>query len=645
MPDSTYRLTDDFPPLSAGAWREKVAEDLKGEAWTDLVSRSRAGLEIRPLYTSEDFDAAGDPAGFPGGAPHTRGGADPGRAPAWDVRPEFKHPDPRAANADILRDLARGATSVLVVIDPRGIDGVAVRSADDLDATLAGVDLAAVPIALKSGPRFTPVARLLDEVLRRRGVAPAQVRGALLADPLTPWCVKGALPVPLDRLVGEMADLAARNAEVSPGLRAVSATACTFHNAGADEVQELALTMGAALTYLEAMSDAGLDIDAAAGQIQFCFSTGGALFGEMAKLRAARTLWGRIVAACGGSPEAQRMQLHARTSARMMSARDPWVNILRTTTAAFAAIAGGADSLTVTPFDGALNVADGFSRRIARNVQIILQDEARVGQVLDPAGGSWHLERRTAETATAAWDLFREVQSRGGLVAGLREGWIQAAIAERREAEARDVARRKIPLTGVSEFPDLEEASVSRECPAPPPGESPGDLRLDGEDGGAHDPVAPLPPGRTAEPFETLRDAADAHRDRTGARPRVFLCNLGTFAQHNARATWIRNALAAGGIVAPPAEGCDGPAAAAAAFAASGARAAVICGSDEVYAETGPVVAAALHEAGAGPLLLAGRFGDLATDWHAAGVETALYLGCDLLAALTDLHRALEVTS
>ena len=561
------------------------------------------------------------------------------------MRPEFRHPDPRAANADIRRDLARGATSVLVVVDPRGREGVAVRSADDLDAVLDGVDLAEVPVALKAGPRFAPVSRLLEAVADRRGVDPAALRGALLADPVTSWVVNGSLPVPLERLVADMAALAARNAERSPRLRAASATACTFHNAGADEVQELALTMGAAVAYLEAMGEAGLDIDAAAGQIQFCLSAGGDLFGGIAKLRAVRTLWGRIVSACGGAPAAQRMRLHARTSARMMTARDPWVNILRTTTAAFAAVAGGADSLTVSAFDGALNVADGFGRRIARNVQIILQEEARLGQVADPAGGCWHLESRTAELADAAWALFQQVQRRGGLVAGLREGWIQAAIAERREAEVRDVARRKQPVTGVSEYPDLDQTPVARPLPEPPSGESPGDLRLDGEDGTAHDPVAPLPPGRTAEPFEILRDAADAHRDRTGERPRVFLCTLGTLAQYNARATWIRNALAAGGIEAPPGEGLDGPGAAATAFAASGARAAVICSADEVYAETGPAVAAALRAAGAAPVLLAGRFGDLEAAWREAGVDAVLHLGCDVLAVLRDLHRDLEVAS
>jgi methylmalonyl-CoA mutase len=337
------------------------------------------------------------------------------------------------------------------------------------------------------------------------------------------------------------------------------------------------------------------------------------------------------------------MQLHARTSARMMTARDPWVNILRATVASFAAIAGGADSLTVAPFDAALNVPDGFSRRIARNVQIILQEEARLGQVIDPAGGSWHLERRTADLAEAAWDLFRKVQRRGGLVAGLREGWIQAAIAERREAQARAVAARRAPLTGVSEFPDLDEAPVRRDRPGPSADDGPGDMRLAGEDGAAHDPIAALPPGRTAAPFEALRDAADAHRARTGAPPRVFLCNLGPFARHNARASWVRNALAAGGLAAESGPGHDDPAAAAAAFAASGTRAAVICGADEAYAGMGPAVAAALREAGAQPLLLAGRFGDREADWRAAGVGAALHLGCDVLSALRDLHRALEV--
>jgi methylmalonyl-CoA mutase len=645
MPDTPYRLTDDFPAGDAAQWRDKVSAELKGKPWDKLVSATRAGLSIQPLYTADDWDAAGDPTGFPGSAPHTRGAAVPADPPAWDVRCEFTHPDPVATNAHILKDLSCGATSLLLRLDPTGAEGVAVRSADDLDAALAGVDLESVPLTIEAGARALPAADLMDDVLRRRGLTPGPARCGYQADPVGAWITKGGLPVDLARINDDMATLAVRTSLQAPHLRSVIAKSCPFHNAGADEVQELAFVMGEAVAYLRILTAAGLDIDAAAGQMQFCLAVDGDLFGVIAKLRAARRLWGRIVSASGGGEAAQRMRMVARTSQRMMTRRDPWVNILRTTTATFAAVTGGADAVTVVPFDGLDNVPDGFSRRIARNVQIILQEESHLGHVVDPAGGAWHLEARTDDLAVAAWALFQEIESRGGLIDGLRDGSIQSRVSETRAARERDVALRRIPVTGVSEFPCLDEAPVLRDRPATPPGEAPGALRIDGEDGTPRDVITPIGTYRTAESFEDLRDAADSHSDRTGTRPRVFLCALGKLAQYTARASWIGNALAAGGIELTGGEGHGDSAAAAAAFRASGTPVAVICSADDVYAEIGPDTAAALREAGAAKVILAGRFGDLEDRWKAAGVDQALYLGCDVLETLRDLHETLEVRS
>ncbi len=645
MSDDTYRWTDDFPPRDAARWRETVAKELKGKPWEKLIRTSCAGLSIQPLYTHADWDVANDPTGFPGSAPHTRGGIDPAQVPDWDVRPEFTHPDPVETNTQILRDVSRGATSVSLRLDPSGHDGGAIRSVDDLDTALADVDLSRVPIVLDAGSRFGPAAELLDSVWERRGVKPAAALGAYQADPLSAWTLNGKLPVDLDQLMDQMTALAQRTATRSPLMRSVIAQSGPFHDAGADEVQELAFTLSSGLVYLKTLVAAGLDIDAAACQMQFSLSVGGEMFGEIAKLRAARQIWGRIVSASGGGDAAQRMHILSRTSTRMMTRRDPWVNILRATTAAFAAITGGADAVTVMPFDALDAVPDGFSRRVARNVQVVLQEESRLGHVIDPAGGSWHLEARTAELAAAVWTLFQEVEGRGGLVSSLRDGWIQNRIADTRTVRERDAARRKTPVTGVSEYPFLDETPVSRPRPEVSAGESPCDLALDGEDGRPHDIIPILPPYRTSEPFESLRDAADAHRERTGARPRVFLCTLGTLAQFGARITWIGNALAAGGVETGGGQAYADATAAVTAFRECGSPVAVICSSDDIYADLGPDTAAALREAGAVTQILAGRYGDLEDRWRAAGVGQVLYAGCDVLEILRGLHEVLEVNS
>ena len=645
MADHVIGQTDDFPPADAARWRERVEAELKGFPWRKLGSRTLGGLEIQPLYTAEDWTSDGDPGDLPGAAPHVRGAADPAAPPGWDVHVEVADPDPAEAAARIRHDLEHGASSILLRLDPHGTSGVAVRTAADLEVVLADVDPTITPVALEAGPRFGPAATLLDELVAKRALDPAALLGSHLADPLGDWLQAGGLPVPLPDLMTEMAALAARTAAASPRRRSVLVDAARVHDAGADEVLELACTLSNGLAYLKTLVDAGLGVDAAARQIHIRCAVDGELFGGIARLRALRRLWDRVVAACGGDDEARRLSLTARTSRRMMTRRDPWVNILRATTATFAAVVGGADAVCVLPFDVLDNVPDGFSRRIARNVQIILQEESHLGHVIDPAGGCWHLERRTEDLARAAWTLFQEIESRGGLVAVARDGWLQARTAESRDRHADLTAHRRAPITGVSEFPNLDEASVVRARPAPPPGEAPGDLALPGEDGALHDAVDALTPYRGAEVFEVLRDAADAHMERAGARPSVFLCTLGTLAEHNARATWTRNALAAGGLVCLGGEPYADIPAAATACAASGATVAVICGTDTAYAEQGQAVAAALRDAGAAHLVLAGRFGDLESDWRAAGVDTELYLGADILHVLRGLHETLEVTS
>ncbi|MBK9302603.1 MAG: methylmalonyl-CoA mutase [bacterium] len=637
MPVQEPAAPPPFPSPSLEQWRALVDRDLAGAPFAKkLVTRTLEGIEIAPLYTRADQPPAVAGEGWPGQAPYTRGALGCEAAPGWDIRQEVTHPDPAVAGQQVRQELARGAASVQLCLDPAGAAGVAVRGADDLDLALAGVDFATTRVALKSGARFVPAAQQLREVWERRGLAAADAKADLLADPIGAWVVRGGAPGGLEALLTAMASLAAAAAKETPQVRAVKMAGCPFHDAGADDAQELAAILSGGLAYLKAMDAAGLDLASAARQIHVCVAVDGQFFGDIAKLRALRTVWSRLVEASGGAPQARRAHLHARTSWRMMTARDPWVNLLRTTTAAFAAGVGGAEVVTVLPFDAAVNEPDDFSRRLARNVQIVLQQEASLGRVLDPAGGCWHLEARTAALAERAWILFQELEGRGGLVASLRDGWFQEKIAATRQARARDVATRRLPLTGVSEFPQLDERPVARPRPAPPPGAPPTPAPL-------QDAIAPLAAVRLSAPFEALRDAADRHLATTGARPRAFLANLGRLAQFSARAGFARNLLAAGGIAAEGEQGYDDAAALAAALRASGCRLAVICSTDELYAERLPAAAAALKGAGAATVVVAGRMGEHEAAWRAAGVDRAIYLGCDVLETLGALLDGLEV--
>ncbi|MGW1926800.1 methylmalonyl-CoA mutase family protein, partial [Streptomyces massasporeus] len=318
----------------------------------------------------------------------------------------------------------------------------------------------------------------------------------------------------------------------------------------------------------------------ACAQLEFRYAATADQFLTIAKLRAARRLWARVAEVCG-APDAGAQRQHAVTSTVMMTRRDPWVNMLRTTVATLAAGVGGAESVTVLPFDEALGLPDAFARRIARNTSTVLIEESHLARVVDPAGGSWYVERLTDELAHAAWEFFQVIERAGGQEAALRSGTIGERLAETWSARSRKLATRREPITGVSEFPHLTEKPVER-TPAPA------------------QPTGGLPRVRRDEAYEALRARSDAHLAATGTRPRVYLAALGPAAAHSARVSFAANLFQAGGIE-PVTEGT---------FEESGAREVCLCSSDALYAEQAATAAAELRAAGAEHVLLAGRPAD-----------------------------------
>jgi methylmalonyl-CoA mutase len=381
------------------------------------------------------------------------------------------------------------------------------------------------------------------------------------------------------------------------------------------------------VTYLRALEASGIALDAARKMIFFRLAADADQFLTMAKFRAIRKLWARVEEACGLTPAP--VFVSAETAWRMMTTRDVYVNMLRTTIAAFAAGLGGANAITMLPFTNALGLPDAFARRIARNTQLILEEESNLAKVSDPAAGSGGIEALTDELCHAAWTLFQEIEAAGGADEALSRGIIQNKVAETRAAREQAIATRKDPLTGLSEFPHLTEKQVAvldvaRVSPVP---------------FGA--PALTLPalkPMRLSEPFEALRDASDRALKQTGSRPKIFLANLGKPADFIARSMFARNFFEAGGIEAVNSEaGAD----LAGAFKNSGAKLVCLCSSDEVYANQAPAAAQALAAAGATHIYLAGRPGKNEADISTAGVKTFIFAGCDALRTLCTAHDIL----
>jgi methylmalonyl-CoA mutase len=398
------------------------------------------------------------------------------------------------------------------------------------------------------------------------------------------------------------------------------------HAAGGSEAQELAYALAVAVAYLRVLEASGVALDQARRMIFFRLAADADQFLTLAKFRALRKVWARVEEASGLDP--RPAFIAAETAYRMATKRDPWVNMLRATMAVFAAGLGGADSITVLPFTTALGLPDRFARRIARNTQLILLEEANLAKVADPAAGAGGIEDLTGQLCGAAWTLFQEIEAAGGAAAALEQGLIQRNVARVRAARAAAVAHRTDSFTGTSAFPDLHEAPVAV-LDVPPVEVAPTAIQF-----------PPLSPMRLAEPFERLRTASDALLAKTGARPKVFLANLGRVADFTARATFARNFFAAGGIEAATNEGFSSHADMAKAFAASGAQLACLCASDEVYGREAVGAARALAAAGAGHIYLAGRPKDRES-YAAAGVQTFIHSGCDVLATLQAAHAIL----
>jgi methylmalonyl-CoA mutase len=400
------------------------------------------------------------------------------------------------------------------------------------------------------------------------------------------------------------------------------------HDAGGSEAQEVAFALSLAVAYLRALEAGGIALERARAAISFRLSADADQFLTIAKFRALRLVWARVEAACGLAPKP--VFIAAETAWRMLTQRDPYVNMLRATMATFSAGLGGANSVTVLPHTLALGLPDPSARRIARNTQLILLEESNLAKVSDPAAGSGGIEALTQQLCEAAWQLFQEIERAGGLFAALAQNLIQGKVATTRAAREANVARRKDVFTGASEFPDLAETSVAVLDTKPV------ELAPESE---ARFKLEALAPIRLAVRFEQLRDRSDEILKSKGMRPRVFLANLGTPAEFTARATFARSFFETGGIEAVASEGFDDPAALATAFTASGAALACLCSSDKVYAEQAADAAKALQAAKARHIYLAGRAGAQESALRAAGVNDFIFAGSDALAILQEAHR------
>ena len=595
-------LADLFPRFREEDWRAVAVKSVDAAGFDKLVGRSDDGLPIGPLY-AQTLDGA---AVF---------GREPGTP--WQRIQRIDHPDVGEAVNQIETDLAGGADGVELVFAASPVArgaGIAISGERDLDRlgeAIAGRD---IDVRIDAG-EATPA---LASALASRAAPGVHQRLSLSFDPIATLAAHGRLGKPFDELA-EALVAPLRGAGGSSPPASVVCDGRIWHAGGASEVQELAAVLAAYVAYLRLFAGHGIEVDRAAASIDAALAADADQFLAIAKFRAARLLIARVreAARVDGAP----CRIHAETAWRMMSARDPHVNIVRGTAAAFAAGVGGADSVSVIPFTAAAGTPDAFARRIALNAQIILIEESHIARVADPGAGSGAVEALTAALAEAAWKRFQAIEAAGGLLAVVREGSLQREIGATRAARLEKIARRQSEMTGVNAFPDLASSvAPGRQRVLVEPAASPSSVET----------AEPLVFTRLAEPFEGLRDRAD-RLAAGGSRPTVALFRVGAGTGAPA-AAFAADVLATGGIATsePPREA-----------AMPGNTATVVCvaAADAATPEEIGALARELRARGARRVLLsgAGTSAQMPRD-----VDARLSDGMDMVALLEGVLDAFE---
>jgi len=623
------KLVTEFPPQTTKEqWRAAADALLKGKPFDKIMlTRTPENITLQPIYDRDALDALPAAATLPGQDGFLRGTAAAGyRAGTWDIAQEIPGPEPATFNAALLHDLGVGQNAVSIDFSAPG--AVRLDSAKDISDAFRGVVPDAVAWHFHPGLKARHTAQLFWAWLAVEKADVKKVRGSLNFDPLGALAAAGSLPEPLEKLFDELRSVAGVVKTTLPAFTAIGVHTGAYHNAGASAVEELGVAIATGVEYLRALAKRGADIDEAAATIAFHFVIGGNFFTELAKLRAARLLWSRVVAEFGGSAEAQKMRQHARTGTFNKTRHDPYVNILRTTTEALDGVLAGVESLTVGAFDEVLRLPDEASRRLARNTQVILQEECELTAVIDPAGGSWYVEKLTDEIAAAAWAFFQKIEEKGGTAAALDSGFIQDSIAATRKGREKLLNQRRASLVGTNQYPNIAEkplAGASAEF-----GKPAGTVAGAAADAPKAVVIPPLPAGRLATRYEALRDAADAYRAKNGHGPKIHLANLAALRRHKARADFTRAFFETGGFEVAGGEGATDPAVIADKAAASGAQLVVICGHDEDYVALVPAVAGALKAKIPGvTVILAGDPGENAAAYTAAGLDTFISIKSD----------------
>jgi len=705
-------ITDDFHPHTYEQWCETVEKQLKGAPFARLVKKTIEGIDIAPMYFQKDIDALPHKDAFPGFSPFVRGCSSTGAVcRSWLVAQEIVYPDPFLTNEALKYDIQRGQTAVNIPLDQAtqkaldpdmkhatgvGVSGMSVTSYADWAMALKDVPIHQLPIFIQAGDSGIAITAMLMAYAQSQNHTFSDITGWIGVDPIGFLAQTGQNTASLQCLYDEMTELTQWAKTNAPQFKTISVSGIPYHNSGGTAVCEIAYVIATAVEYIRALLKRDLTIDDICQSIVFQLAIGSDFFMEIAKLRAARLVWEKVVSAFDGHGNSQKMNIHARTSSYNKTKTDPYVNMLRVTTEAFSAISGGCNSLHVEPFDAVLGLPTAFSRRIARNVQIVLRDESHFKYPVDPAGGSWYVEHLTMELAQKIWSKFQDIEKSGGMLAALEKGLVQDHLITKAEERLKNASSRKTVFVGTNKYPNLMEKSPKMNVPdmkavaksraikvgqfkqtrkndvcrnackdlqgakkenkrgwflnaiqAASAGASLAEMTQHMRDLSEKSiEISPIHQHRAAEAFEKLRNATQVYIQQGGKAPSVFLVNMGPIPQHKARADFSTSFFQLAAFDILENKGFQSIDEAIDAFKAAHAQIAVICSTDDTYPDLVPELTRRIKAISAENLVIvAGYPKNFIESFKAAGVDDFIHLKSNALTFLENMQKQMGVIS
>ena len=689
-PHHQPKLVDDFKYPGYDEWREEVEKLLKGKPYDKIMlTDTYEGITLDPVYNPSDVGNIPFVNSMPGQAPFVRGTKASGYlGEAWEIAQESTIALPEEFNRTVLNDLSKGQTAAYLVLDQAsatgkdpgdseagrvGMTGTSISTLNDLEMALADIDLENTTLYIRVFTSGLAIAGMLANVCEIRNINIKKIRGAIEFDPVAQLISSGTLPASLDDIYDEMHALLNWSIDNAPGIQIIGVFGHFWGDSGSNIVQEISFGMATGLNYIKEMLNRDLSVNDIAPRMRFSFSIGSNFFMEIAKFRAVKMLWFNIIKALGGNEEAQKIHIHARSSSSNKTILDPYVNLLRTTTESFSGILGGIESLHVSTFDAPLGNEDDFSRRIARNQQLVLKEEANLEKLIDPAGGSWYMEKMTAEISEKAWALFQQVEAKGGIVQALMEGFPQSEIEKTVLARLENVNKRKDVVVGSNLYANINEQKYNSRLPDP---QSIYKTRCEKVSSAIEkDPLIDLKsllPGtieamkkasigqyyqalrkpsakiriEALKPFNRtghiarLREKMSQYKEATGSAASVYLANMGALKNYKARADFSRGFFEVGGfhVIYPP--GADSPEAAAQGALDSAAKIVVLCSTDNEYPDiVGPFVKSVKKDNPDTYVILAGYPQEHVQEFRASGIDEFIHVRADVFEILQNAMK------